>query len=84
MTHLYRFVDRVPPVYSLLIWIALWEIVGQLDLAFILPPFSAVIEQLFFLVQRPLFQAAAIQTFAAFCIDWAPRWRPSKNSGFIS
>lgn len=68
MTHLYRFVDRVPPVYSLLIWIALWEIVGQLDLAFILPPFSAVIEQLFFLVQRPLFQAAAIQTFAAFCI----------------
>ena len=68
MTHIYRFVDRVPPVYSLLIWIALWEIVGQLDLAFILPPFSAVIEQLFFLVQRPLFQAAAIQTFAAFCI----------------
>jgi NitT/TauT family transport system permease protein len=71
MTYLYRFVERVPPVYSLLIWIALWEIAGQLDVAFILPPFSAVIEQLFFLVQRPLFQAAAIQTFAAFCIGMA-------------
>ena len=68
MTHLYRFVDRVPPVYSLLIWIALWEIIGQLDLAFILPPFSAVIEQLFYLVQRPLFQSAALQTFSAFAI----------------
>jgi NitT/TauT family transport system permease protein len=71
MTHVYRFVDRVPPVYSLLIWIALWEIIGQLDLAFILPPFSAVVEQLFFLVQRPLFQSAALQTMAAFAIGMA-------------
>ncbi|MEQ8356241.1 MAG: ABC transporter permease subunit [Kiloniellaceae bacterium] len=59
---------RVPPAYSLLIWIALWEIAGRLDLAFILPPFSAVVEQLFFLIQRPDFHAAALQTLRSFAI----------------
>ena len=63
-----RFVTRVPPVYSLLIWIALWEVAGQLELAFILPPFSSVLEQLFFLVQRPIFLAAAVLTLKAFAI----------------
>ena len=63
-----RFVTRVPPVYSLLIWIALWEVAGQLELAFILPPFSSVLEQLFFLVQRPIFLAAAVLTLRAFAI----------------
>ncbi|MHA1549221.1 MAG: ABC transporter permease [Alphaproteobacteria bacterium] len=52
----------------MLIWIALWEIAGQLELAFILPPFSSVLEQLFFLVQRPLFLAAAVLTLRAFVI----------------
>jgi NitT/TauT family transport system permease protein len=59
---------RIPPVFSLLIWIALWEIAGQLELAFILPPFSAVIEQLFVLIQRQDFQAAALLTFQSFVI----------------
>jgi len=62
------FGHRIPPVFSLLIWIGLWEIAGQLDLAFILPPFSAVVVQLFALVQRPIFQAAALQTFESFVI----------------
>jgi len=59
---------RIPPVFSLLIWISLWEIVGQLDLAFILPPFSAVVYQLFFLLQRPDFHSAALLTFQSFVI----------------
>jgi NitT/TauT family transport system permease protein len=59
---------RVPPAYSLLIWIALWEVIGRLELAFILPPFSSVIEQLFFLVQRPIFLGAAWQTLQSFFI----------------
>ncbi len=62
---------RIPPVFSLLIWITLWEIAGQLQLAFILPPFSAVIEQLFILIQRNDFQSAAFQTFESFCIGMA-------------
>jgi NitT/TauT family transport system permease protein len=62
---------QVPPVFSLLIWIALWEIVGQLDLAFILPPFSAVMRELVVLLQRGDFHAAALQTFQSFLIGMA-------------
>ncbi len=65
------FGHRIPPAYSLLIWIALWEIVGRLELAFILPPFSSVIEQLFILLQRPDFHTAALQTLQAFLIGMA-------------
>jgi len=65
------FGHRIPPVFSLLIWIALWEIAGQLDLAFILPPFSEVLVKLVILVQRPDFQAAALQTFESFAIGMA-------------
>ena len=59
---------RVPPAYSLLIWIALWEVAGRLELAFILPPFSSVIEQLFVLLQRHDFHTAALQTLVAFIV----------------
>ena len=61
-------IKRIPPVFSLLIWIALWEIAGQLEWAFILPPFSSVVEQLFILIARPDFHAAALMTFKAFVI----------------
>ena len=59
---------RIPPVFSLLIWIALWEVAGQLDLAFILPPFSAVVRELFVLIQRVDFQSAAYLTFQSFLL----------------
>ncbi len=62
---------RIPPVFSLLIWIAIWEVAGQLELAFILPPFSAVLAQLVILVQRADFQAAALLTFQSFAIGMA-------------
>jgi NitT/TauT family transport system permease protein len=59
---------RIPPVFSLLIWIALWELVGQNEWAYILPPFTSVMEQLVVLVQRPDFQSAALQTLESFAI----------------
>lgn len=59
---------NIPPVWSLLIWIGLWEISGQLELAFILPPFSDVIVELTQLVQRSDFQTAALLTLKAFAI----------------
>jgi NitT/TauT family transport system permease protein len=62
---------RIPPVFSLLIWIALWELAGRMDWAFILPPFSAVLVQLVHLIQRPDFQTAALQTFKSFSIGMA-------------
>jgi len=63
-----EYIKRIPPVFSLLIWISLWEIAGRLELAFILPPFSDVVEQLFILIGRGDFQSAALQTFKAFVI----------------
>ena len=63
-----EYIKRIPPVFSLLIWISLWEIAGHLELAFILPPFSDVVEQLFVLMGRADFQSAAIQTLKAFVI----------------
>lgn len=62
---------RIPTVFSLLIWIGLWEIAGQLELAFILPPFSAVLGELFGLLQRADFQSAAFLTFQAFLLGMA-------------
>ena len=62
---------RIPPVYSLLIWIALWEVAGHLELAFILPPFSSVLVELVVLLQRADFQTGALQTFEAFLIGMA-------------
>lgn len=59
---------EIPPVFSLLIWIGLWEIAGRMELAFILPPFSAVVGQLGHLIVRPDFLEAAWQTFKAFSI----------------
>ena len=59
---------NIPPVFSLLIWIGLWEVVGRLDLAFILPPFSDVLREMTVLIVRPDFLAAASQTLQAFAI----------------
>ncbi len=59
---------EIPPVFSLLIWIGLWEVAGRMDLAFILPPFSSVLGELTTLIVRHDFLAAAWQTFQAFAI----------------
>ena len=59
---------KVPAVFSLLIWAVLWEIVGQLELAFIFPPLSEAIYALGDLVQRPSFHTAALQSLESFTI----------------
>jgi NitT/TauT family transport system permease protein len=74
---------QVPPVYSLLIWIGLWEVAGQMKLAFILPPFSSVVVQLFALVQRNDFQTGALLTFKAFTIGMAVAILAGVAIGFI-
>ena len=57
---------RVPMMASLLVWAVAWEIVGQLDLIFLLPPFSAVLAAAFDLVQTPSWQDATVTTLRAF------------------
>ncbi len=57
---------RIPAVFSLLIWCALWEVVGRSGLVFIFPPFSGVLVALVKLVQQSDFHAAAILSLKAF------------------
>ena len=59
---------KVPAVFSLLIWALLWEIVGQLELAFIFPPLSDAVMALGGLLQRPSFHAAALESLGAFTL----------------
>ena len=62
---------RIPMMASLLVWCVLWEIVGRLDLIFLLPPFSEVIAAAFDLVQQPTWQSATLTTLRAFIIGMA-------------
>ncbi|MGH6948906.1 MAG: ABC transporter permease [Kiloniellales bacterium] len=62
---------RIPAVFSLLIWAALWEVVGQLDLVFIFPPLSAVLVALVEIVQRNDFHQASIQSLRDFFLGMA-------------
>lgn len=58
---------RLPGMSSLLIWGLLWEIVGQLDLTFFIPPLSEVVATLFEVIGTPAFQKALAETAYAFC-----------------
>jgi NitT/TauT family transport system permease protein len=59
---------KLPAMSSLLIWAALWELIGRLDLTFFVPPISDVFVTLFGLVQTPAFQTALGQTTYAFLL----------------
>ena len=37
------FGKRLPMMLSLLVWLAVWELIGRLDLLFLIPPFSRVL-----------------------------------------
>ena len=62
---------RVPLMASLLLWCVLWEIVGRLDLVFLLPPFTEVVAAAIDLVQLPSWQSATVTTLRAFFIGMA-------------
>jgi len=59
---------RVPMVSSLLLWAALWEIVGQLHLSFLLPPLSSVLVAMVQIVPTHTFLSAMWVTAYAFVI----------------
>ena len=57
---------RVPMMASLLVWCVIWEIVGRLDLVFLLPPFSEILVAMARLVQLQSWQAATVITLRSF------------------
>jgi NitT/TauT family transport system permease protein len=52
---------------SLILWGLLWELVGQFDMTFFIPPLSEVISTLFSVLGTPAFQKALYETAYAFC-----------------
>lgn len=59
---------RIPMMASLIVWCLLWEVVGRLDLVFLLPPFSDVLASVVELVQSGKFQQATVTTLRSFVL----------------
>jgi NitT/TauT family transport system permease protein len=62
---------RVPMAFSLLVWFAVWEIVGRLELVSLLPPFTEVLAAFPEVVSSETFPEAAWITLQAFVIGMA-------------
>ena len=59
---------RVPMMASLLVWCALWEVVGRLELVFLLPPFSEVLVAMGEIVPTTKFLGATATTLGCFAL----------------
>ena len=57
---------RLPAMSSLLLWGLLWEIIGQLDVTFFVPPLSEVLVTLYSIIGTPAFLKALSETAYAF------------------
>ena len=62
---------RLPMMSSLLVWCLIWEIVGQLDLMFLIPPLSSVVVAMVELVQTQQFLTATVVTLRSFVVGMA-------------
>lgn len=62
---------RIPMMFSLLVWFALWEVIGRLDLVVLIPPFSDVIAAGVTMLPSERFQDAIAISFSAFAIGMA-------------
>ena len=61
----------VPMAVSLLVWFAIWEFVGRLELVFLMPPFTDVLAAIGPVVTSSRFAEAAAITLQAFGIGMA-------------
>jgi NitT/TauT family transport system permease protein len=74
---------RVPMVLSLLVWFAIWELVGRLDLVFLIPPFTDVLAAIVPVVTSERFGEAALITVQAFAIGMALALVVGIGAGFL-
>lgn len=58
----------LPGMSSLIIWGLLWELIGQLDVTFFIPPLSEVLATLFEIIGTPAFLKALGETAYAFAL----------------
>ncbi len=62
------FGKRIPMMASLIVWFAVWEIVGRSEAILLVPPFTAVIEAAVTMIPTDKFQNAAIITLQGFLV----------------
>lgn len=59
------FGKRIPMVFAILVWLVLWEVIGRLELLFLIPPFLDVVKALGNLfVTRKFYEALVISVEA--------------------
>jgi NitT/TauT family transport system permease protein len=74
---------RLPIVLSLVVWFAIWEVVGRTRLVFLIPPFTDVIAAIVPVVTSSRFGEAAIITVQAFAIGMALALAVGIGVGFL-
>ena len=74
---------RIPMPLSLLVWFAIWEVVGRLDLVFLIPPFTDVLAAIGPVVTSSRFADAAVVTLQAFGIGMALSLSIGIGLGFL-
>jgi NitT/TauT family transport system permease protein len=62
---------RIPALFSLLVWFALWEFVGRTGIVFLVPPFTDVLGAIGPVLTSSRFADAAMITLQAFAIGMA-------------
>lgn len=62
---------RIPATTSLLVWFALWELIGRLEVVLLIPPFSGVVAAGIGMLPTESFQSAVAITLEAFGIGMA-------------
>ena len=60
------FGKRIPTVFALLVWLVLWEVIGRLELLFLIPPFLDVLKALVNLFVTKKFYDALVISVEAF------------------
>jgi NitT/TauT family transport system permease protein len=74
---------RMPMPLSLLVWFAVWEVAGRLELAFLIPPFTDVLGSIGTVVTSSRFGEAAAITLQAFAIGMGLSLTAGIGVGFL-
>jgi len=60
------FGKKIPMVFALLFWVVIWEIIGRVQLLFLIPPFTEVLKSVWELLFTGKFQAAVLISLQSF------------------
>lgn len=74
---------RIPMFMSLVVWFAIWELVGRTGLVFLIPPFTDVLASIGSVVTSSRFGEAAMVTLQAFIIGMALSLTVGIGVGFL-